>query len=58
MTDLFGEDIAIYRDDAPARCNEKGYLATPPGSEVLFHEALAAAIVALPEVQKYRDEVS
>ncbi len=57
MTDLFGEEIAIYRDDAPPRCNERGYLATPPGSEVLFHEALAAAMNSLPEVQKYKEEV-
>ncbi len=57
MTDLFGEEISIYRDDAPPRCNERGYLATPPGSEDLFHEALAAAMVALPEVQEYRKEI-
>jgi len=55
MTDLFGEEIAIYRDDAPSRCNERGYLATPPGSEELFHKALAAAMVALPEVQEYKE---
>lgn len=57
MTDLFGEEIAIYREDAPSNCNKKGYLATPPGSEDLFHEALVAKMVALPEVQKYRDEI-
>eukprot|EP00978_Attheya_sp_CCMP212_P028393 scaffold97890_cov55-Attheya_sp.AAC.4 len=57
ITDLFGEEIAIYKSDAPARCNERGYLATPPGSETLFHEKLAANMLALPEVQKYRDEL-
>ena len=57
MTDLFGKEIAIYRDDAPSHCNKKGYLATPPGSGDLFHEALAAKLVSLPEVKKYREEV-
>ena len=57
MTDLFGEEIAIYRDDAPAHCNERGYLATPPGSGDGFHEALAAKMMSLPEVQKYKEEV-
>lgn len=54
MTDLFGEDIAIYRDDAPARCNERGYIASQPGAEDLFHEALVAAFSGLPEVQEYK----
>lgn len=54
MTDLFGEEIQIYKDDAPPRCNERGYIATPPGSEEMFHEALALAFVGLPEVQEYR----
>lgn len=58
MTDLFGEEIEIYKNDAPARCNERGYLATPPGSEELFHEALAAAVTSLPEVQQYKEEVN
>lgn len=57
MTDLFGEELAIYRDDAPPNCNERGYLATPPGSGEGFHEALAAKMVSLPEVQKYKEEV-
>lgn len=57
MTDLFGNDIAIYGDDAPPRCNERGYLATPPGSGDGFHEALAAKMMSLPEVQKYKEEV-
>ena len=58
MTDLFGEEIAIYRPDAPPRCNERGYLASPPGSEEMFHEALAAALLNLPEVEKYQQEVT
>mmetsp|Transcript_35993 Transcript_35993/g.73424 ORF Transcript_35993/g.73424 Transcript_35993/m.73424 type:complete len:415 (-) Transcript_35993:249-1493(-) len=57
MTDLFGEEIQIYRDDAPTRCNERGYLASAPGSEEIFHEALAANMVALDAVQKYKEEI-
>ena len=60
MTDIFGEDIQIYRDDAPARCNEWGYMATAPGSEgmELFHDALVATLMALPEVQEYKKAVT
>jgi len=57
MTDLFGEQIDVYRKDSPARGNEKGYLATPPGSEEFFHKALVAAVNTLPEVQQYRQEI-
>jgi 3'-phosphoadenosine 5'-phosphosulfate (PAPS) 3'-phosphatase len=61
MTDLFGRDIQIYRDDAPTRCNEWGYLATAPGSSMkhddLFHEALVASLLALPQVQEYKQAV-
>lgn len=57
MTDLFGEELAIYRDDAPPHCNERGYLATPPGSGEGFHEALAAKMMSLPEVQAYKEKV-
>eukprot|EP00536_Pseudo-nitzschia_multiseries_P005820 jgi/Psemu1/191567/e_gw1.116.78.1 len=57
MTDLFGEEIAIYDVDAPSNCNKKGYIATPPGSGDNFHEALAAKMLSLPEVQKYQEEV-
>lgn len=53
MTDLFGEDIAIYKSDAPVRCNERGFLATTPGSENTYHQALANAMLARSEVQKY-----
>ncbi len=54
MTDIFGEDIAIYRDDAPLRCNERGYIASQPGSEEYFHDALVAAFKALPEMEEYQ----
>lgn len=57
MTDLFGEELEIYSDDAPPHCNERGYLATPPGSGEGFHEALAAKMMSLPEVQKYKEDV-
>ena len=57
MTDLFGEEIAIYYTDAPSNCNKKGYIATPPGSGDNFHAALAAKMLSLPEVQKYKAEV-
>jgi 3'-phosphoadenosine 5'-phosphosulfate (PAPS) 3'-phosphatase len=57
MTDLFGEELEIYRDDAPPHCNERGYLATPPSSGKGFHEALAAKMMTLPEVQEYKEKV-
>lgn len=56
MTDLFGEEIEIYGRDAPQRCNERGYLVTPPGSEE-FHQRLVDAIKVVPEVQAYRKEI-
>lgn len=57
MTDLFGEELEIYRNDAPPHCNERGYIATPPGSGEGFHEALAAKMMSLPEVQAYKEKV-
>lgn len=57
MTDLFGDEIAIYHANAASNCNQKGYLATPPGCGEGFHEALAAKMCSLPEVQKYKEEV-
>jgi len=57
MTNLFGEEIAIYRDDAPSYCNRMGYIATPPGTKDTFHGGLAAHVIALPEVQKYRKSI-
>jgi len=58
MTDIFGEDIAIYRSDAPSRSNERGFLATFPNSLDSLHESLADAMNKLPEVKKYRSEVN
>jgi 3''-Phosphoadenosine 5''-phosphosulfate (PAPS) 3''-phosphatase len=65
MTDLFGRDIQIYRDNAPSRCSAWGYLASAPSSSSLssgsekdvFHEALVASLLALPEVQEYKETV-
>lgn len=74
MTDMFGEDIQMYRDDAPARCREWGYLASAPTglgvgltssstssssevSEDVFHDALVATLLSLPEVQEYQKAV-
>lgn len=61
MTDLFGDEIAIYEDalvnGAGGHCNEKGYLATPPGSGEGFHEALAAKMMTMPEVREYKEKV-
>jgi len=71
MTDLFGNDIEIYRDDyVDSRCNEWGYLATAPGGlgvggsssreedgGDVFHEAMVACLLALPEVQEYKKSV-
>lgn len=54
LTDLFGEDIAIYSDDVPPRCNERGFIATGSGSD---HEALSRALLELPHIQKYRKEI-
>ena len=57
MTNLFGEDIStIYRTDAPPRCNERGWMATGPGS-VVDLDILAAVINSLDEVKEYRKEV-
>mmetsp|Transcript_2482 Transcript_2482/g.6177 ORF Transcript_2482/g.6177 Transcript_2482/m.6177 type:complete len:363 (-) Transcript_2482:129-1217(-) len=57
MTDLFGEEIEIYRDDAPSNCNKRGYLATPSGMDAAYHKRLAGWMLAQPEVQKYRQEI-
>jgi len=57
ITDLFGDEIAMYRLDAPPRCNERGFIASPPGSDEFFHQALVNAVTASPEVQTYREEI-
>uniref|UniRef100_A0A7S3LGC9 3'(2'),5'-bisphosphate nucleotidase 1 n=1 Tax=Amphora coffeiformis TaxID=265554 RepID=A0A7S3LGC9_9STRA len=56
MTDLWGQEIEIYGPNAPPRCNERGYIATPQTTEIL-HEALVAALQASPGVQDYRKSV-
>ena len=61
ITDLFGEEIEIYKNSAPPRCNERGYVASAPGLEqpdqYTFHEKLIAAINAQPAVQEYRESL-
>ncbi|KAL7540876.1 hypothetical protein ACHAXR_010436 [Thalassiosira sp. AJA248-18] len=57
MTDLFGEEIEIYRDDAPTNCNKRGYLATHSGVDASYHKRLAGWMLAQPEIQKYREEI-
>jgi len=56
MTDLFGQDIAIYGPNAPPRCRERGYVATP-SSSAINHDALTAALKADPVIQEYQEEV-
>mmetsp|Transcript_3013 Transcript_3013/g.8499 ORF Transcript_3013/g.8499 Transcript_3013/m.8499 type:complete len:398 (-) Transcript_3013:350-1543(-) len=60
MTDLFGQPIEpqLYlADGLKQRCNERGYVATPPGSGEHFHTALVNVLLDTPEVQEYRDQV-
>ncbi len=54
MTNLFGEEIDLLDE----RCNERGYIATPPGSEDLFHEGLVAVIGAQPAVEEFKKQAS
>lgn len=54
MTDMFGEDIAIYQKGAPSNCNERGYIATGPGSD---HDALVQALSEMPVIQAYKEKV-
>lgn len=56
ITDLFGNEIDLYRKDSPPGCNKRGYVATP-SSSVAKHEILIAALNAQPAIQKYKDEV-
>ena len=60
MTDLFGEEIEIYRDDAPSNCNKRGYLATTSSvnADAAYHKRLAGWMLAQPEVQKYKEAVA
>eukprot|EP00591_Stephanopyxis_turris_P013107 CAMPEP_0195529646 /NCGR_PEP_ID=MMETSP0794_2-20130614/32269_1 /TAXON_ID=515487 /ORGANISM="Stephanopyxis turris, Strain CCMP 815" /LENGTH=366 /DNA_ID=CAMNT_0040660993 /DNA_START=34 /DNA_END=1134 /DNA_ORIENTATION=- len=57
ITDLFGDEIAIYGDDAPPRCNERGYVVTPPGSTI-DHDAITAKLLATPFVQEYQKSLN
>jgi 3'(2'), 5'-bisphosphate nucleotidase len=57
ITDMFGEEIAMYGADAPPRSNERGYLATP-SSSAIDHNALVAVVNADPIVQEYQKEVA
>lgn len=57
ITDMFGEEIAMYGADAPPRSNERGYLATP-SSSVIDHDALVAVVNADPIVQEYQKDVA
>lgn len=56
ITDFFGNELQIYEENAPPRCNERGYIATPPSS-VIDHDALVAAVNADPVVQEYQKSV-
>ena len=59
ITDISGDDLAIYSPDAPARCNERGYVATPQRSKrtPIDHDDLTAALRVAPAVQKYLGDV-
>jgi len=59
LTDLFGDDLAIYGADAEPWANERGYVATPPRSprNTIDHDDLIAALRAAPGVQKYREDL-
>eukprot|EP00522_Entomoneis_paludosa_P008170 CAMPEP_0172455566 /NCGR_PEP_ID=MMETSP1065-20121228/12128_1 /TAXON_ID=265537 /ORGANISM="Amphiprora paludosa, Strain CCMP125" /LENGTH=375 /DNA_ID=CAMNT_0013208031 /DNA_START=90 /DNA_END=1217 /DNA_ORIENTATION=+ len=58
MTDFFGNEMEIYQKNGLLKkCNERGYIATPPGAHESYHSAIAETLMEVPEVQKYRDEV-
>mmetsp|Transcript_36068 Transcript_36068/g.73226 ORF Transcript_36068/g.73226 Transcript_36068/m.73226 type:complete len:262 (-) Transcript_36068:1253-2038(-) len=56
ITDFFGEAIALYGKDACSEANKRGYVATASTSAV-DHDALIAMILAIPEVQEYRESL-
>ena len=56
LTDLWGEEIAMYGPNAPSHCNERGYVATPQTTPI-DHDALVAALKASPGVQAYRESI-
>eukprot|EP00957_Ditylum_brightwellii_P183349 13965918-Ditylum_brightwellii.AAC.1 len=59
ITDLFGDEISLYEPDSITkyRRNERGYIATPPGSDI-DHDALVALLNREPSVQKYKDSIN
>lgn len=54
LTDMFGQEIAIYDMDAPLNCNERGYIATGSGSD---HDAIVQALSEMLVIQDYREKV-
>ena len=56
MTDLWGDEIAIYGPHAPPRCNELGYIATPQTTEIP-HDAIVATIKASSGARAYRESI-
>lgn len=54
LTDLFGQDLEIYNTNAPENCNERGFIATGPGSD---HDALSTELLEMPVIQEYQKEV-
>ena len=56
ITDLFGQDIAIYGPNAPRRGSERGYVAPPPSSDVP-HDALIATLLSQSDVKQHREDL-
>jgi 3'-phosphoadenosine 5'-phosphosulfate (PAPS) 3'-phosphatase len=54
LTDLFGESILIYNSDAPGNCNERGFIATGPGSD---HDALSEALLDMQVIREYQKQI-
>ena len=44
-------------ENPPPRSNERGFVASAPGLEDYFHQALINALMATPEVQEYQKDV-
>jgi len=51
ITDMFGDEIAICKDDAPPRCNERGFVVTAPGGQ---HDMVINTIMRSPTVLAYQ----
>eukprot|EP00980_Cylindrotheca_fusiformis_P028990 scaffold22689_cov163-Cylindrotheca_fusiformis.AAC.5 len=54
LTDLFGQDVNVFKADAPENCNQRGFIATGPGSD---HEALSKALLNMPVITDYQKTV-